>query len=65
VGLIGGWFRKKGPRIGGPFRQSNVRRVNSANLSVVMPALVAGIHVFLAPRLRSRTWMAGTSPATT
>jgi hypothetical protein len=29
-----------------------------------MPALVAGIHVFLAmPRLK--TWMAGTSPAMT
>jgi hypothetical protein len=30
----------------------------------VMPALVAGIHVFLAsPKLK--TWMAGTSPAMT
>jgi hypothetical protein len=31
-------------------------------LSAVMPALVAGIHVFLAA---SKTWMAGTSPAMT
>jgi hypothetical protein len=31
-------------------------------LTVVMPALVAGIHVFL---LTSKTWMAGTSPAMT
>jgi hypothetical protein len=28
----------------------------------VMPALVAGIHVFLA---NAKTWMAGTSPAMT
>jgi hypothetical protein len=28
----------------------------------VMPALVAGIHVFMAA---SKTWMAGTSPAMT
>src|SRR5262245_46862603 len=32
--------------------------------AVVMPALVAGIHVFRA-RQRSKTWMAGTSPAMT
>jgi len=30
----------------------------------VMPALVAGIHVFAASRER-KTWMAGTSPAMT
>jgi hypothetical protein len=30
---------------------------------VVMPALVAGIHVFGA--VKSKTWMAGTSPAMT
>jgi hypothetical protein len=29
-----------------------------------MPALVAGIHVFLMRR-ESKTWMAGTSPAMT
>jgi hypothetical protein len=29
-----------------------------------MPALVAGIHVFAAVRF-AKTWMAGTSPATT
>jgi hypothetical protein len=31
------------------------------HISVVMPALVAGIHDFLG----SKTWMAGTSPAVT
>jgi hypothetical protein len=31
--------------------------------SVVMPALVAGIHVF--PESATKTWMAGTSPAMT
>jgi hypothetical protein len=31
-------------------------------LSIVMPALVAGIHVF---GFLSKTWMAGTSPAMT
>jgi hypothetical protein len=30
-----------------------------------MPALVAGIHVFLAYLEESKTWMAGTSPAMT
>jgi hypothetical protein len=30
-----------------------------------MPALVAGIHVFLADLEGSKTWMAGTSPAMT
>src|SRR5258707_925264 len=30
-----------------------------------MPALVAGIHVFLAAPQQSKTWMAGTSPAMT
>jgi hypothetical protein len=33
--------------------------------SVVMPALVAGIHVFLLALQQSKTWMAGTSPAMT
>jgi hypothetical protein len=32
------------------------------NPSVVMPGLVPGIHVF---RQKSKTWMAGTSPAMT
>src|SRR5215831_7987240 len=32
-----------------------------ARLSTVMPALVAGIHVFK-DRARSKTWMAGTKP---
>jgi hypothetical protein len=31
-------------------------------LTVVIPALVAGIHAFLTDR---KTWMAGTSPAMT
>ena len=31
----------------------------------VMPALVAGIHVFLAGFAAKKTWMAGTSPAMT
>jgi hypothetical protein len=30
-----------------------------------MPALVAGIHVFLAEIQQAKTWMAGTSPAKT
>jgi hypothetical protein len=30
-----------------------------------MPALVAGIHVFLAGFAAKKTWMAGTSPAMT
>ncbi len=30
-----------------------------------MPALVAGIHVFLSEIQESKTWMAGTSPAMT
>ena len=30
-----------------------------------MPALVAGIHVFLSRGKRFKTWMAGTSPAMT
>jgi hypothetical protein len=38
--------------------------MKSNYLSTVMPALVAGIHVFLR-RLQVRTWMAGTSPAMT
>ena len=33
-------------------------------LNFVMPALVAGIHVFTALQL-VKTWMAGTSPAMT
>jgi hypothetical protein len=33
--------------------------------STVMPALVAGIHVFLAGLQQSQAWMAGTSPAMT
>jgi len=32
--------------------------------TLVMPALVAGIHVFL-PAVASKAWMAGTSPAMT
>ena len=38
--------------------------MRSNYLSAVMPALVAGIHVFLAGPARE-TWMAGTSPAMT
>ena len=30
-----------------------------------MPALVAGIHVFLAIAQQAKAWMAGTSPAMT
>jgi len=33
-------------------------------ITSVMPALVAGIHAFLAA-LSKKTWMAGTSPAMT
>jgi hypothetical protein len=33
--------------------------------STVMPALVAGIHVFFAELSASEAWMAGTSPAMT
>jgi len=32
---------------------------------IVMPALVAGIHAFLAGFSASKTWVAGTSPAMT
>jgi len=40
--------------------------LNLISLSVVMPALVAGIHVLLSGARRQRkTWMAGTSPAMT
>src|SRR5207244_11556269 len=35
------------------------------SLSAVMPALVAGIHVFLSLIAANKTWMAGTSPAMT
>jgi hypothetical protein len=42
------------------WRPQNVR----AGLSVVMPALVAGIHVFTDRQIH-KTWMAGTSPAMT
>jgi len=38
------------------------RPSNGTPISVVMPALVAGMHDFLAV---SKTWMAGTSPAMT
>jgi hypothetical protein len=31
----------------------------------VMPGLVPGIHAFLSEIRRSKTWMAGTSPAMT
>jgi hypothetical protein len=40
-------------------------RCDGITLSIVMPALVAGIHVFLAAAQRSKAWMAGTSPAMT
>jgi hypothetical protein len=39
--------------------------MRSNHLSSVMPALVAGIHVFLAELQLRKTWMAGTSPAMT
>jgi hypothetical protein len=39
--------------------------MKSDHLSGVMPALVAGIHVFLAGVQQKKTWMAGTSPAMT
>jgi hypothetical protein len=39
--------------------------MRSSHLSTIMPALVAGIHVFLADLQRKKTQMAGTSPATT
>jgi hypothetical protein len=35
------------------------------NPSTVMPALVAGIHVFSGYLKQAKTWMAGTSPAMT
>jgi len=38
-------------------------RVSLLESLLIMPALVAGIHVFLAHV--SKTWMAGTSPAVT
>jgi len=40
-----------------------VESIGSLNPLYVMPALVAGIHVFLWST--SKTWMAGTSPAMT
>ena len=43
----------------------SVFRCDGIALSFVMPALVAGIHVFLAEAQRSKAWMAGTSPAVT
>jgi hypothetical protein len=39
--------------------------MKSKHLSVVMPALVAGIHVLPAGIPLKKTWMAGTSPAMT
>ena len=39
--------------------------MRSNQRSTVMPALVAGIHVFLARSSASKAWMAGTSPAKT
>jgi hypothetical protein len=39
--------------------------MGSNQLSTVMPALVAGIHVSLARSSASKAWMAGTSPAMT
>jgi hypothetical protein len=39
--------------------------MRSNQRSTVMPALVAGIHVFLARSSASKAWMAGTSPAMT
>jgi hypothetical protein len=33
--------------------------------TLVVPALVAGIHAFLAAFQRSKAWMAGTCPAMT
>ncbi len=40
---------------------ASLRSRKDDSLSIVMPALVAGIHVFS----RGETWMAGTSPAMT
>jgi hypothetical protein len=34
--------------------------LGATNLSVVMPGLVPGIHVFLFVSQKSKTWMAGT-----
>jgi hypothetical protein len=39
--------------------------MGSNHFSAVMPALVAGIHVFLAGVSATKAWMAGTRPATT
>ncbi len=39
--------------------------MRSNHLTSVMPALVAGIHVFLAGFQLKKAWMAGTSPAMT
>jgi hypothetical protein len=36
-----------------------------SNNTGVMPALVPGIHIFLAAFQRSKAWMTGTSPAMT
>jgi hypothetical protein len=36
-----------------------------AKSSTVMPGLVPGIYVFLTEPIRSKAWMAGTSPAMT
>jgi hypothetical protein len=44
-----------------PFLFAEIRRASSP---LVMPALVAGIHVF-ASTLQNKTWMAGTNPAMT
>jgi len=42
-------------------RRITLRQSAVPRFLLVMPALVAGIHVLLAPK----TWMAGTSPAMT
>jgi hypothetical protein len=42
----------------------SLRSIQATLASLVMPALVAGIHVFVV-RGKPKTWMAGTSPVMT
>ncbi len=42
--------------------RNSLRSIRATVAWVVIPALVAGIHVFMV-RAEPKTWMAGTSPA--
>jgi hypothetical protein len=65
------WRRSKAPDHGDTGEAVRVRQETKAgfagieSLFTVVPALVAGIHVFLAVLQPSKAWMAGTSPAMT